>query len=501
MQSLTESKVHPTLSENFVVFCSYLKRNPRSLVFLDNVEEEELLTDCLPSVVTPCHVLITTRSDMKSLHHQANVKVMNLETLQGEHAVAALLGWSGKAPSAFHELKTEERESIKRLALDSPVEGLPLALAHAGLFIQRERMTFHSYWTLLEAKAKGLDPAALDMAKVLSYFHISHLRETLQQMGVFSPAQLSKVDVFQLDLNPFNQRLVFRARDALKAKRHLYLTWELDIDHVSEHSSKGYLILRYCSLFSSQDIPQKILYEVAFSEEKTELRDVSFAMGTRALRDRSFLQQTEQNDGLTVFSMHHLVQESVLNRLVGDLNEYQTMLETVGRCLVSHLPSLDDLLTSTNLTNQVVISLLPHVYSIAKKLLETGIGRKESRDVIDYACDLSVKYMHLEMAKDLHYKRIQNLTNDAYRYNVPFEEEKLDCTHSYLLKLRARLFTLCLLGYCGMAQTCLFLNLYQDVAENVALALGGRSPDELTDEEASSYSPGSVALYTCVAAN
>ncbi|XP_065840757.1 uncharacterized protein [Oscarella lobularis] len=452
-----ENQGYTALSEKLFLFFKLLKSRQRCLILFDNADELELLRVCLPNRAISCHVLITTRSvKTQELCAEPNVRLTKLETLKGDSAVLALLGWAGKTREEFRQMREEEKVCVRKLALDPPVEGLPLALAHAGIYIEQQSVTFQSYWSHLRARAKELDPAALTMNKCLQYFHLSHLKEFLHEVGIFSPTDLAGLDVTELKVKSYNERLIRRAKDALNARRHLYLTWELDIDYIRTHSSEGYRLLQYCSLFASQDIPRDVVRDAAFSDTEQEFRDVVMAKGARVLKERSFLKQTEQNDMTMVYSMHHLIQASVLGPLMGNEDVCRQMLNSVGRCLVERLPPKSDVFDTSS-----VVSLLPHVYSVAVKLLEVGAIGANSPDIVKWACFLSMNFFHIETAKTLYEKRINLFTESP---NSVSEIERREC-------------------YEGMCSVFFRLGDFESVKTYVELALSGRSPDQLTDGE------------------
>ncbi|XP_065837376.1 uncharacterized protein [Oscarella lobularis] len=459
-----EAKSYSSVAENATLFQNFLKNGPRSLIFFDNVTEADLLQDCLPDRRIPCHVIITTRAE--NLIDDPNFAHMTLNELQGEDAVHALLGWARQSLESFAEATRLEQDFAQRLALDPPVQGLPLALAHAGIYIRQSKMTFQDYWRLLDAKVKDLDPAALDMTKMLAYFHLSHLKEKFQENEIYSPCEIAKIDVSEFDVKPRDRKLLCQARDALLAKRHLYLTWELDIDYIKDRDEfqVAYLILQHCSLFSSQDIPKGVLREAAFYDDTNdELLESLFESGIQILESRSFLQRLRLNDGTEVFSMHHLVQSSVFHRLLGDVAQLEKMLVSAGKSLVKDLPSLRKLASNKGaLKSDVLAFRLPHVYAVAHKLLDAGLGCCEATsDVVDYACRLSKEYAHFQTGKDLYEKRIRNYASSGS--DMP-KEERISC-------------------YYGLAQMCAMLHLFPEAATNALLATDQKSIDDLSDRE------------------
>ena len=170
-----------SISDALRCFLLYLRSHPRSLLLFDNADEFDLVKDFLPGPRATCHIIITTRKALAhDIAYQRNIESLSLTSLKKEKAVVALLCWSGKSEESLQDLEYSERKYAEKVATESPVEGLPLALSHAGTFIEKRKITFLMYWRKIEAEAKRLEAAALNLDSFLRYFHLSHLKEDLK---------------------------------------------------------------------------------------------------------------------------------------------------------------------------------------------------------------------------------------------------------------------------------------------------------------------------------
>ena len=147
-----------------------------------------------------CHVLITTRATgQNEVFQRKNSAVLVLETLDESAAVSALIGLSGKAKE---ELSRTELDAVRKIPIEAPVEGLPIAISHAGSFKQRhDGVTFTVYWEKLVAEKRQLEAALLNLHTFLRYFRLSHLEDVLLRVGVKTPTALLRLKIEHLEIS------------------------------------------------------------------------------------------------------------------------------------------------------------------------------------------------------------------------------------------------------------------------------------------------------------
>ena len=124
-------------------------------------------------------------------------------------------------------------------------------------------------------------------------------------------------------VNYCDQISVLRAQTAHKEreKHRVSLTWELDLDDVrDDESQEGYLLLKCCAVMSSRDIPQDVVADAAFQTNPLD-KEFKISKAIRILNEHSLVQQISSLDYIRIvtFSVHHLIQASVLQRMVGSM--------------------------------------------------------------------------------------------------------------------------------------------------------------------------------------
>ena len=385
------------------VFFRYLRSRPRSLLLLDNADDFDFLKRCLPGHAVACHIVITTRrAQTHDVFHERKVSLLTLNVLDEQKAVVALLHLSGMRPESHATMDYNERKYAEKVAVGPPVGRLPLALAHAGSFIEHHHCTFRQYWLKLEAEAKRLEAAALNLDAFLRYFHLSHLRDHLDRCGVHSVNTFVEFDLETMGLNAFDRKSVSRARAALAERERVFLTWEMDLDdvHKEDESHGGYRFLECCSVLSSQDIPLDVVADAAFSTTASHV-DFRVMRAMKALNERSLVQRMSEIDNES-FSVHHLVQASVLQRLGADVGHLTRVLESTANALFKRLPPPEHFLL--DFTDSSLLRIAPHVYSVAGKMLEAGLL---VAPLVDYGCALAIGFYHYDDAVRLCSSRAQ----------------------------------------------------------------------------------------------
>ena len=407
-----------SISDALRYFLLYLRAHPRSLLLFDNADNFDLIQEFLPGPRAACHIIITTRKALThDIVYQRNGKSLSLTFLKKKKAVVALLCWSGKSEESLQVLEYNEKKYAEKVATEPPVEGLPLALSHAGTFIDQHQITFLMYWRKIEAEAKRLEAAALNLDSFLRYFHLSHLKEDLMlRHRVSNVNQFICMDPRDVG-NYYDQKSVLVAQSAYKEKEkyRVFLTWELDINDVRDDESReGYLFLQCCSVMSSRDIPRDVVADAAFSCETNSLdKQFKVAKAIKSLNERSLIQQVSDpdNDMNATFSMHHLIQASVLQRMGVNITEFRSILKLVANGLLKRLPHILDL--DEQLISPTLLSLTPHIYSTVEKMLRVGMLSEAYPGLIDYGCQLALKYRHYEDASRLCSLRVKAFETDG----------------------------------------------------------------------------------------
>ena len=140
------SNLVSSTSDALRIFLRYISNRLRCLLLFDNADDFGFVIDILPGPQAACHIIITTRkAQTHDIFYQRNVNLLLLSVLEKRKAVVALLSWAGKSKDTWQTLDYNEKKYAEKVAAEPPVNRLPLALSHAGTFIEQHRITFLKY--------------------------------------------------------------------------------------------------------------------------------------------------------------------------------------------------------------------------------------------------------------------------------------------------------------------------------------------------------------------
>jgi tetratricopeptide (TPR) repeat protein len=423
--SLKTDGLRKKVLEDNSLLLSHIRSRSKVLFIYDAVEDFDFLEKVLPPDNMAVHVLVTTRfgGDHRLLHSRA-CRIIRLGYLSPEDAKSALLSW------ARHENQSdEELEYSMKLVARLQVQGLPLAIAHIGTAVRQQNMSFRVYYELLESEKKKLEAAALNMDKLLQYFHVSNLREELAKAHINKPHELQEISSAVIDhvtTNPAEKLCIQKAQHWMNESSHVYLTWQFDIDTLRNKSRDAMEVLEYASLLSPKNIPGRVLQEMAFEmNDRRKLNKSIFDLSSHSL-----INEAKRNDMCT-YDVHALVQLTVFHRLMiekqnGNLDiklsklcRYLLRETAVGRENIEH-----------KLKNCAFQQLLPHIYSVAEKVLMCGVQGDVYFNFVQNACWIALTAGHVDSADHLCRKQMK-MTNwdgtDGYHVTA-----LLQCGELYL---------------------------------------------------------------------
>ena len=381
------------LEVNNAVLLNHVYKHHKMLLVYDGANDLSFLHKVLPRSTARVHVLITSRCDDCSALHQVS-HVFSLGCLEDEDAVSALSKWSGRQPSS-----SQETAAITKLSIEPPIEKLPIALAHAGTYVRKARLSYDEYYKLLKTEKVRLEALALDLNKLLHYFNASCLHEELLLARLSQPADLkllTDMEIDGLNMRERDKGVVKIMRNFLSSS-HVHLTWQMDIDLVEKENPKALSFLEYASFLSSSDIPENLVRPLVFSDSAK----YEYSLCVSALSSHNLVEFHEPgtSEGYSL-NIHPLVQSTVLERVQQKPSEAERKLTDLCRHLLAQLFDHDKngVLISTNCVSSLPIS---HFYSLARHVLLTRVETERCLHLIWSACCFSWVWQSPQIARSL----------------------------------------------------------------------------------------------------
>ena len=380
-----------SLKEDNQAFLQHVYRKGKVLLLYDGADNLDFLQNYLPSTSARVHVLLTTRTSGNHVVLEKANKIISLGRLRSESAVKALQAWRGLANK---ELAGEEAVFAARLVSEDPVEGLPLAIAHAGTYMKKTGVSCLQYHHLLKTRQEKLKAVILDMEKLLHYFQISNLSEALSRHRVYCPSDLSKCGVDELKaiaVDPKDRHLLHMARHFVMNTDLVHLTWQLDIETVKETDSGAMEVLLFASLVSCRNIPERLLCPLVFANVSAHCYPECLC----TLKSHAIVDVSVSNEGYSI-DLHPLVQSTVFERILSQPEELCQRLTKLCQCLLSLLPRSDDDIERC-MRSDSFLSLLPHLYATAEKVVWSPLT-EASASLLNVACRVALQFQHVDVA-------------------------------------------------------------------------------------------------------
>ena len=380
-----------SLKEDNQAFLQHVYRKGKVLLLYDGADNLDFLQNYLPSTSARVHVLLTTRTSGNHVVLEKANKIISLGRLRSESAVKALQAWRGLANK---ELAGDEAVFAARLVSEDPVEGLPLAIAHAGTYMKKTGVSCLQYHHLLKTRQEKLKAVILDMEKLLHYFHINSLSEALSSHGVHHPSDLAKCSVEELDsmaMKPKDRHLLRMARHFVKNTDPVHLTWQLDIETVKETDSGAMEVLLFASLVSCRNIPERLLCPLVFANVSAHCYPECLC----TLKSHAIVDVSVSNEGYSI-DLHPLVQSTVFERILSQPEELCQRLTKLCQCLLSLLPRSDHDIQQC-MRSDSFVSLLPHLYATAENVGWSPLT-EASASLLNLACRVALQFQHVDFA-------------------------------------------------------------------------------------------------------
>ena len=189
---------------------------------------------------------------------------------------------------------------MRKIAVEEPVKGLPIAISHTGSYVQRhDGVTFTVYREKLVGEKRQLEAASLNLHTFLRYFRLSHLEDVFLRAGVKTPTALLCVKIEHFVISFFDRQYFVNAIETLNTMRLAFLTLEMDISDIEENYPSAYSVLSCCSVMLPKSIPQKMI-SAAFSKIHGNSRPLQLVESLSALKKNALIKRDEFNDGSEV---------------------------------------------------------------------------------------------------------------------------------------------------------------------------------------------------------
>ena len=393
------------------IFLQYVYSKDKVLLLYDGADDLDLLENILPRDTAHVHVLVTTRMSDDHPILDRCTRITPLGRLGADAGVEALQAWRGHISEKLHG---EELVFAKRIVSENPIDGLPLAIAHAATLMKKTGVNCQQYYWKFKAQQAQLEALALDMDKLLHYFKISNLKEPLLSHGVSKPKHLSRLsieDVQSMAIRQNERYLLSMARHFVINSSLVHLTWQLDIETVKDTDSSAMNLLLYASLMSCRNIPERVLRRLVFSD----VFAYRYRMAVSTLRSHTLVDVSENNEGCSL-RMHPLVQSTLLERVMRQPEELHYRLNRMALILLSLLPR-DDHEIQRHLSDDQFHSLIPHVYAVAEK--SVWIRDDETCDsLLHIACMIAFQCQHMDVAAYLCRERVKvtNMSGNNWQH-------------------------------------------------------------------------------------
>ena len=392
-----------SLEEMKSIFLYHCYQKSNVLLLYDNVEDFDLLLHILPRQSSHLHVLVTTRS---SANHEVLKNadcIITLDYLSCNDALTALFGWADRVPP----VDEDELEYARRLVTMPLIHGLPLAIAHIGTYMRQTNMSCFEYYHNLKSQEHEMRATALNIDKLLQYFHISHLRADLANVGVYQPNQLETLQpemIYYVTRNPQDAQILELVQLWMKEASHVYLTWQFDIESVTMKNTNAISVLEFASLLASRNIPCNILQSMVFSDSD-RLAPYRFSLCLTDLLSHTLISTAETNETKRC-DVHALVQLTVLQRLMRNPNRLKVKLTHLAKHFLGNVPNTQQSIYYS-LNDIKFLELIPHLYTVAEKIATTKCDNDICLELLDIACWTGLIAGHFDVAFRLSEKNLE----------------------------------------------------------------------------------------------
>ena len=414
------------ISPDFTQFMLLLANRGNVLLVYDGADNLDVIDDYIPNLKTKCHILITTRMSKHKLLQPGNF--LSLKPLNQSLALTVLLYFAGYRDSS--ELPERELESAWGIANDPPVESLPLAVKHVGMYLEETKfvLSFSTYLHRLQTRLENMKMLITsDLEELLRYWRMMHVKKVLKAENINSVGAFNRTNLRLLanKIDSHDMKMLTLMQQRLLSNSHASIPWEMNIEDVLlSGDSDPMNVLITASLLHSTNISLDLLREVTIPMSNDEIgRSKRIILAVGHLSKYSLV---EVNKELNTCSMHNLVQQAVVEYAMRN-KTYVSRLQSLCTHLAIIFPRSKKKVRSRL---REFHSLALHVYSAAEAVLESDLVLDQSCwKLVRIACWLAMYYEHLRTAEFLTKRRLEVVETKSSN-ETQFQDSRLlnECT-------------------------------------------------------------------------
>lgn len=261
---------------------------------------------------------------------------MALRALERDDAVRAMLMWAERGDD-LSSVDKEELSNAGLLVEHPQIQALPLAIRHIGTRLKKEHLSCRQYLEKINGREKKIRLEVKNLNEFLKYCNLLHLREKLSNCGIADMTDLMTTDLKELPsscgINSMELTKLERMKERQLSDTQPTIAWELDIIDVTNRSSRSRNVLEVASLLDCQQIPSVVISQTAFPNYSDDTdRKGLLHVEISLLSSLSLIYENDDQ-----FSMHSLVQQSVVKAMVRD-GTLSPQLRALSKCLTNMLP-------------------------------------------------------------------------------------------------------------------------------------------------------------------
>ncbi|XP_062520538.1 uncharacterized protein LOC134195518 isoform X2 [Corticium candelabrum] len=380
------------------------QREGNVLLIYDSSDDLHVIQDIVPTCSMKVHVLITTRCRDHVLMREGSV--IQLPELDEDAAVECFCCWTEKFKNN-DKMSKLELDEIRRIVTDGQVKLLPLAIRRVATLTKKTKISYTEMREKLSLKKEAVGYPADELEDTLRGCGLQHLQHKLTSSDISQIDQLLAADVATLakscGISRNDEEKLKIMQERLKFDRVTPMHWDLDLDEVARRSQVAEKILSFTSLMDTSAISTYVLRTAVMRDGDSKIGEKEFEVSLHLLSDDFSLLTFHEEE--QTCDIHALVQQSVVSHMKRR-DKFLPYLICLTKCMQDMLPNSYDCIMS-NLNNNKLIALAPHVYSVCDHILKSKCMHQECLQLLKFSCWLATHLHDITTAKHLAEERLQ----------------------------------------------------------------------------------------------